>query len=244
MRELRDLSCLVLCGGQGTRLREVIPDRPKSLAEVNGRPFLFYLLDQIARFGCSAVTLCTGYMGEKIEERVGRQYGRLKIRYSHEKVSLGTAGAVKAAIGKVASRTILVLNGDSYIEYDLEKFSQAHLLTSASFSMLLARVLDSRRYGLVQINDRQQITGFLEKSTDAIGSPGLINAGTYLIQRKVVEAFPTEIPLSMETNIIPALLPSRLHGFVSGGQFIDIGTPASYLEASEFFGKLELHEKW
>jgi len=240
MHELRNLSCLVLCGGQGTRLRGVIPDKPKSLAEVNGHPFLFFLLEQIASFGCSEVTLCTGYMGEKIEERVGQQYGRLNIRYSHEKVSLGTAGAVKAAINKVGSGVILVLNGDSYIEYDLKKFFQAHRLTGTSFSMLLARVSDSRRYGLVQMNDRQQVTGFLEKPSDKIGSHGLINAGTYLIERKVVEAFPPQIPLSMETNIIPTLVPSRVHGFVSKGRFIDIGTPASYLEASEFFKELDL----
>ena len=240
MRELRNLSCLVLCGGQGTRLRGVISDTPKSLAEVNGRPFLFFLLEQISSFGCSEVTLCTGYMGEKIEERVGRQYGRLKILYSHEEAPLGTAGAVKAAINKVGSGVMLVLNGDSYIEYDLKKFFQALSLTGTSFSMLLARVLDSRRYGLVQMNDRQQVTGFLEKPNEQIGSHGLINAGTYLIERRVVEAFPLQIPLSMETNIIPTLVPSQVHGFVSGGRFIDIGTPASYLEASEFFKELDL----
>ena len=106
--------------------------------------------------------------------------------------------------------------------------------------MLLVRVSDSRRYGLVQMNDLQQVTGFLEKPTDKIGSYGLINAGTYLIERNVVEAFPPQIPLSMETNIIPTLVSSRVHGFVAGGRFIDIGTPASYLEASEFFKELDL----
>lgn len=63
-----DLSVAVLAGGLGTRLLPVVSDRPKALAEIHGRPFLQYLLDQLSTAGCSRVVLCTGYLGEQIEQ--------------------------------------------------------------------------------------------------------------------------------------------------------------------------------
>lgn len=243
MREIPRPSCLVLCGGQGTRLREAVPDQPKSLAEVNGRPFLIYLLEQLASFRCSDVVLCAGYMGEKIQAVIGGRYGRLNIRYSQEDKPLGTAGAIKAAIHYATSETILVLNGDSYIEYDLEKALQQHRDLRASFTMLLARVSNVQRFGIVRINDQQQVTGFSEKPSQNAEPCGLINAGAYLIDRRAIENFPSEAPLSMETNIIPSFLPNQLYGFVSEGRFIDIGTPEAYFSASEFFREFDIQER-
>jgi len=96
--ELSNVSVAVLAGGLGTRLRSVVADRPKVLAEIRSQPFLTYLLDQIAAAGCRSVVLCTGYLGEQIESTFGKNYGPIRLIYSREQEPLGTAGALKLAI--------------------------------------------------------------------------------------------------------------------------------------------------
>ena len=96
--ELSNESVAVLAGGLGTRLRPVVADRPKVLAQIRSQPFLTYLLDQIAAAGCRSVVLCTGYLGEQIESTFGKNYGPLRLIYSREQEPLGTAGSLKLAI--------------------------------------------------------------------------------------------------------------------------------------------------
>src|SRR5437899_2628493 len=108
------LSAAILVGGLGTRLRGIVADRPKVLAEVRGRPFLAYLLDQLVASGFQDVVLCTGYRSEQVKEVFGDGYGPLRIVYSEETVPLGTAGALRLALPLLQSETILVMNGDSF----------------------------------------------------------------------------------------------------------------------------------
>ena len=93
------ITAAILAGGLGTRLRPVLADRPKVLAEINGRPFLACLLDQLANAGCRSVILCTGYLGEQIYSAFGESYGSLlRLGYSREERPLGTAGALRLAL--------------------------------------------------------------------------------------------------------------------------------------------------
>lgn len=71
MQSLAELTVAILAGGFGTRLRPVVANRPKVLAEVRGRPFLAYLLDHIAAAGLRSVILCTGYMGDRVQALFG-----------------------------------------------------------------------------------------------------------------------------------------------------------------------------
>ena len=107
-------TAVLLAGGAGSRLRSVIDDRPKVLAEVCGRPFLEYLLDQRVKWRIRDVVLCTGYLAEQIEAYFGMTYRSLRLRYSREIIPLGTAGALRLALPLVRSDTVLVLNGDSF----------------------------------------------------------------------------------------------------------------------------------
>jgi len=109
---LSDVTAVVLAGGLGTRLRSVVADRPKALAPVHGRPFLAYLLDQLAASNCRSVVLCTGYLGEQIRDAFGETYKSLRLRYSQERQPLGTAGALKLALPQIASDLVLVLKAD------------------------------------------------------------------------------------------------------------------------------------
>ncbi len=98
MKNLSNITAAILAGGLGTRLHSAIPDRPKVLAEVGGRPFIVYLLDQIAAAGIEEVVLCTCYLGHQVKEVLGTTHGPLSLIYSKESSPLGTGGALRLAL--------------------------------------------------------------------------------------------------------------------------------------------------
>jgi NDP-sugar pyrophosphorylase family protein len=233
INSLQDVPAMILAGGLGTRLRSVVSGQPKVLAEVNGRPYLSYLLDQLSGAGVRDVVFCSGYLGDHLEQAFGSDYRGLRLSYSREPAPLGTAGALRLASEEVRPGLVLVLNGDSYIDLDLAAFLAFHLRRQSSISMVLAEVPDTRRFGRVQLGADEQITFFEDKGSH-IG-PGLINAGVYLLESKTLEAIPTGRAVSIEREVFPAMVGQGLNGYVCRGKFIDIGTPETYADAQAFF---------
>src|SRR5437870_1488543 len=121
-----NVGAVVLAGGMGTRLRSVVADRPKVLAPVAGRPFLTYLLDQIAGAGIERVVLSTGHLAEQFASVIGDHYRSIQIVYAHEERPLGTGGAIRFACGFTDADQILVMNGDSYCDTDLSAYIDWH----------------------------------------------------------------------------------------------------------------------
>jgi len=231
-------TAVVLAGGLGTRLRSVVADRPKVLAPVRGRPFLAYLLDQVAAAGIREAVLCTGYLGEDVRTAFGDAHADLRLIYSQESSPLGTAGALRQALPLVpeSADTLLVLNGDSYCETDIRAFEAWHRARGAVASIALVEVADTRRYGRVQTDPDGRVVRFEEKGEAA--GPGWINAGQYLLERRLVESVPAAPgggAVSLEREVFPAWVGRGLCGHRSGGPFIDIGTPESYARAEAFF---------
>ena len=105
---------IILAGGLGTRLRSVVKDRPKVMADINGRPFLELILDQLNEDNFKKVYLLIGYKGEIIRNHFGENYKNLKISYIFERELLGTGGAIKNAAKNLYFDKLLVLNGDTY----------------------------------------------------------------------------------------------------------------------------------
>src|SRR5690349_5423159 len=122
-----DVTAIILAGGKGTRLREVVADRPKVLAPVAGRPFIAYLLDQLERADVRHVVLSTGYMAEQFADLIGYKHNGVTIEYAQEESPLGTGGAIKYAAEKADSPHILVMNGDSYFDADLVGYKAWHV---------------------------------------------------------------------------------------------------------------------
>jgi D-glycero-alpha-D-manno-heptose 1-phosphate guanylyltransferase len=230
---LESMTAAVLAGGLGTRLRSVVSDKPKVLADVGGRPFLEYLLDQLAREGVRSVVLCTGYMGDQIQNRFGTAYNKMALRYSREPHPLGTGGALRLALPMLQSDTVLVLNGDSYYGAKLDEFSMWHAERRSHATILLAQTEDTRRYGRVQTGDAGRILQFLEKA-DTQG-PGWINAGIYLLRRQMIESIETGRAVSIEREVFPGWIGKGLHGFRSEGRLWDIGVPSAYAQANVEF---------
>ena len=233
--DIAHITVALLAGGLGTRLRPVVSDRPKVLAPIGTRPFLAYLLDQIAAAGCRSVVLCTGYLGEQIASAFGQNYGSLRIHYSQEQEPLGTGGALRLAMPRFESESVLVMNGDSYCGIDLSDYWDWHNRRQAATSMALARVMHSERYGSVRFDDASQIIEFSEKRNSGIA---WINAGIYFLGQEFLASIPQDGSVSLERDVFPRWVGRGLYGYRAPGPFLDIGTPEDFGAAEDFFARL------
>jgi D,D-heptose 1,7-bisphosphate phosphatase len=226
------ITAAILAGGLGSRLRSVLMDRPKALAPVAGKPFLTLLFKQLGAAGIRKVVLCTGYLAEQIKSTFGEQYGSLRIHYSQETQPLGTAGSLRLALPLLDSDPVLVLNGDSYSSVDLTLFLEWHTQKKAVGSVLLAHSPDVLRFGCVTCLPGGQILQFSEKGTTGAG---WINAGVYVLSRRLLLAIPAGRQVSLEYEVFPSWVGQGLFGYSEGKDFLDIGTPENYAKASAFF---------
>ncbi len=230
---LSELTAVILAGGLGTRLRSVVADRPKVLAEIHGRPFLLYLLDQLAVAGVNSVVLCSGFLGEQIEELFGNSYGSMSLLFSHETSPLGTGGALRCALPLLESETLLVMNGDSFCHVDFSAFYTRHYEHDAEATILLTEVPDTSRYGQIRLHADGSVLSFEEKGGRR--ERGWINAGLYFLSRQLLLTIPEKRFVSLEKEIFPAWIERRFYGYQTQGAFLDIGTPESYAAAHQFF---------
>jgi NDP-sugar pyrophosphorylase family protein len=228
------VTATILAGGLGTRLQSVVADRPKVLAPVAGRPYLAYLLDQLAVVGMREVVLLTGYLAEQVKVTFGDTYGEMRLRYSVEPSPLGTAGALRHALALFRKPHVLLLNGDSYIEVDLAAFREQHYRQNADVSLVLCHVNDTSRFGRVEVGADGRVVRFEEKRKES-GS-GWINAGVYLLRRDVIGSIAPARALSLERDVLPWWITAgRVQAYQTTGRFLDIGTPESYAAGEEFF---------
>jgi len=232
-QDLANVTAAILAGGLGTRLRSVMADRPKALAEINGRPFLAYLLDQLASAGVKYVVLCTGYLGEQVEATFGDSYGNLHLVYSQESSPLGTAGALRIALPLLRSDYVLVMNGDSFCQTNLRTFWAWHQARGANVTLLLTKVPDVTRYGRVHVDADGLVLRFDEKGDK--GGPGWVNAGIYLFKQHLLQTIPPTRAMSLEREMFPIWISQGLYGYKCKGHFLDIGTPEAYAFAEQFF---------
>jgi NDP-sugar pyrophosphorylase family protein len=236
MSNLQHIMAAILAGGTGTRLRSVVADRPKVLAQVGEKPFLAHLLDQLVAQGLSTVVLCTGYLGDQVEAFFGESYLGIHLSYSREDQPLGTGGAIIQALPMLQSETLLVLNGDSYCRTDLQVSLAWHRQKQARGTLVLAQVAQVGRYGQVQTDAEGRIEKFCEKG-GAEGS-GWINSGIYWFERAALAKFTAGQSLSLERDVLAAWVGQGLYGFAQKGPFLDIGIPEDYARAEHFFSNL------
>jgi D-glycero-alpha-D-manno-heptose 1-phosphate guanylyltransferase len=236
MMTTTNITAVILAGGLGTRLRSIVEDRPKVLAEVHHQPFILYLFEQIMAAGIKRVVLCTGYKGEQIMAAFENRYHHMDLLYSREEVPLGTGGALRLAFPLIASDPVLVLNGDSYFKADIRDFCNRHASAGAMTSIMLAQVDNTARYGRIEIDPDGSIVGFIEKGEDT--APGWINAGIYLFSRERIQRIPPCRSVSLEKEILPQCIGKKFFGFPYRGEFLDIGTPESYRQADAFMQTL------
>jgi len=237
--KLKHVDVVILCGGAGSRLREVVNDRPKPMAEINQGPFLDILIDYFASFGFRRFVLCTGHMAEVIQHYYGHKNGLLEFVLSDERTPLGTAGAVKNAERYIRSDPFLVANGDSFCPADLAEFYNFHSARQALLSMVAVESEHQANSGLVVLDGLQRIVSFEEKKQRS--GTACISAGIYLFQKNVLTSIPTGTKYSLEYDLFPKLTGRGCFGYVAHAKLIDIGTPRQYESAKKcFVGSLKV----
>ena len=235
----KEIDVLILCGGFGKRLRDVINNRPKPMAEINGRPFLDILIDYVASYGFRRFVLCIGYMGDVIKQHYQERESSLTILFSEEREPLGTGGAIKNTEPLIQSNPFLVMNGDSFCPVNLHTFLDFHTSKSALLSIALVRAKETQDYGAIALRESQRIVSFDEKRVGAglCPSPGnsFINAGIYLFDSHILSLIPSHKKISLEYDLFPKVINREFYGYVTSETLIDIGTPERYEKAEQYF---------
>lgn len=223
------IDVVILVGGLGKRLRMLVSDRPKPMADVKGRPFLDILINYVSCYGFRRIILCTGYMGSLVREHYQKVADGIEIVFSNEKEPLGTGGAIKNAKDLIRSNPFLVMNGDSFCAADLCNFVDFHEKMNALLSIVLTHSDTAEDYGSVVFNSSHRITSFSEKVPCSEKSS--INAGIYLMNQDIFSHMPQKKRFSLEYDIFPGIAGNRCFGFVTKMQLTDIGTPERYYAA-------------
>ncbi|HWE83991.1 MAG TPA: nucleotidyltransferase family protein [Terracidiphilus sp.] len=216
------MEAIILAGGLGTRLQSRLIDLPKAMAPVAGRPFLQILLDRLVDAGCNRVILCVGHLRQVIVNSFGVSYRGVPISYAIEESPLGTGGAIRLGLEKGTEDSLLVLNGDTFLQVDFAQLCRAHETALRPLTMAITPVDNVSRYGGV-IFEQGCVAGFAEKGG---AGPGWINAGTYVISRAF--PWPEDLPdrFSFESDVLaPHLATLRPAAFLCRGYFLDIGVP-------------------
>lgn len=226
--------CIVLAGGFGTRLRSVVKDVPKCMADVAGRPFLYYIFHYLKRQGVSHIILSLGYKSEIVLEWIMNNDFGIKISYVVESEPLGTGGAIKYAMSKTETESVFVINGDTFFNVELSSFNNFHLKNNGQVSLCLKPMVNFDRYGSVEMQG-EKIIGFNEKK---YCESGLINGGVYLINKSVLGGINLPQKFSFEKDILENKnLNLNILGYKSDSYFIDIGIPEDFEKANIDFQK-------
>jgi mannose-1-phosphate guanylyltransferase len=223
---------VILVGGEGTRLRPVTSRVPKPVAPLVERPFVAYILENLARHGVSRAIFSSGHLAEVVQDEIGdgRRYG-LHVDYVIEDEPLGTAGAIANCAEALDEGPLFVFNGDVLTDVDLTALGRLHADRGGMATIYLTPVDDPRRYGLVELDADGRVAQFLEKPGDHVGR-ALINAGVYVLEPDVFELIPRGRLFSIERGVFPRLAQAgSLYGYIGDGYWRDIGTPESYLQA-------------
>lgn len=228
-------TAIILAGGLGTRLRPVVPELPKPMAPVNGRPFLAYQMDYWIAQGVRRFVLSVGYRAQAIIEHFGLSYRGVAIDYAIEQAPLGTGGGLLHAVqGRGLDAPFLVLNGDTFIEVDYAALRQFHVERRAAWTISLFRADEAGRYMGIRVD----ADGRIRSLSSGNGQPsGLSNGGAYLIEPDTIGllGFSAGNRISLEDDILPQVVASdmALYGMECGGRFVDIGVPDDYFLAAQ-----------
>jgi D-glycero-alpha-D-manno-heptose 1-phosphate guanylyltransferase len=228
------MEAIVLAGGLGTRLRSVVPDLPKPMAPVAGRPFLEILLDSLAEKGVERVVLSLGYKAETVTGHFGREYRGMQLDHVVEVAPLGTGGAARLALEACRADHVFVFNGDTFLDLEMDEVET--MWRQNRRPIVVGReVPDAARYGRLDVADGR-VRGFAEKGA---AGPGLINAGCYVLPREILDGFPPGTGFSIESDFFePAVCQMAVDAFVTRGLFIDIGIPDDYARAQELLARI------
>ena len=217
---------IILAGGMGTRLKQAVPDLPKSMAPVHGIPFISYVVEYMIDQDVDKFIFSLGYMHEHISSYITKRYPNLNAKFIVEKEPLGTGGAFKLACEQATEKDIVAINGDSLYEINVKKLLKFHKENEAECTLALKPMKNFDRYGVVEIDPIGRITAFKEKQQYAAG---LISGGFYALNVKKFLSHNFPEKFSMEKDYLEKQhRDADIFGQVQDQYFIDIGIPEDY----------------
>jgi NDP-sugar pyrophosphorylase family protein len=241
-KEILDLDVLVLCGGLGTRVKDILGNTPKSMAKINELPFLDLIINQLKKNGIFKAIFCVGYESQKIMEHYGSRKDFICI-FSKEDIPLGTGGAIKNALKHIKTESFIVLNGDSICDINFSFFRSYHLAKQAFVTIAVVENLNSnnRDFGSIFLDDNSRINSFHEKKKEehltCVAS--YINAGVYLFNKRILNFFSQKNKsFSLENDIFPEIIAKKnCFAFILKTEFYDIGTKERLANAEKNLSK-------
>ncbi len=239
MTKLNKIDVVVLCGGLGKRLRSEIGESQKTMAKVDGQPFLDILLKYLLQQGFRRAILCTGYQAESIEQYYRENDIGIEIEFSQETSALGTGGAIKNAASFVKSDPFFALNGDCYCSMDYQRLLDFHTAQRSCATLAVTRIKDRSDYGSIRLNEEKRIISFDEKMKEPPAGAGskpeayFINVGVYCFNREVFSLMPKKNRFSIEKDFFPSIIDQKFFGFEVAKELLDIGTPERLKRAKQ-----------
>lgn len=229
-----DSYCIILAGGLGTRLRNVVSDRPKCLASVGRKFFLQYQLELLESQGISKFIISLGFMAEIAMPQILKLGEKFNISTLTENYQLGTGGAILFAMHHFNLNEAMITNGDTYLDGSLEEMHKPLEHLDGEMVRLAATfVPDRTRFGGISVVGRN-VKEFIAKGE---GTPGLINAGFYRIRKSIFESRNVGDSFSLEIDMFPALIAKdNISVAILNGEFIDIGVPEDYYKFKTRYG--------
>jgi mannose-1-phosphate guanylyltransferase len=227
------MKAVVLVGGEGTRLRPLTYTTPKSLLPIANQPFLERQLAWLERHGVDEVVLSLGYLPDAFKQHFpSGRCGGVRLSYAVEGKPLGTAGGIRYAAEGIEGRFV-VCNGDVLTDLDLASMVRFHEASGAEATIALTEVDDPSAFGVVPTRDNGEVVGFIEKPPRGLAPTNWINAGIYVLEPSLLARIPPRVNVSIERETFPRMVETRgsLFAFAGGGYWLDMGTPAKYLQA-------------
>ena len=218
------LDTVILAGGLGTRLEPVLKGKPKCLAPINGNLFIDILLDDCIKQGLRRFILCLGYLKEQVIEHLSDR-NDCEIVFSEEKEPLGTGGALKNTRPLIKSDPFLVMNGDSFIDFDMKALAKKQ--KNYLLSILLYKDNNGSDFGSVKIDDNGLLLAFDEKKNNSNNK--YLNSGRYFFSKNIFNYLPNKKSFSLEKDVFPGLAKKfKINSLINNNRSFDIGTPERY----------------
>jgi len=217
---------IILAGGFGTRLREAVPDLPKPMAPVAGKPFLAWQLEYLIKRKVTRFIFSVGYKAQAIRDYFGSAYQGAEIVYAEEAEPLGTGGAIKFALMQANQNRVFVFNGDTLCDVSLDELRKLNAGNINGVGIFVKEVSDAQRYGSIDFDKvKRLVTNFGEKSKSG---PGYINAGIYDVPKNLFASLEVKYPFSFEKEVLEKLVAVNLYAAMAGNFFIDIGIKSDF----------------
>lgn len=238
------MKALILVGGFGTRLRPLTLSVPKPIVEFANKPSIIHQIEALVAIGVDEVVLAVNYQPELMSAcmREWEQKLGVKITYSQESEPLGTAGPLALARDVLNDgKPFFVLNSDVICNFPFKDMLEFHLKHGCEGTIMVTKVEEPSKYGVVVASDDGKIAKFVEKPQVYVGNK--INAGLYIFNPSILGRIELK-PTSIEKEIFPFMASEgQLYSMVLPGFWMDIGQPKDFLAGTTLYLASKEQEK-